>query len=350
MTLKQDFISALVSNNKTHPQLNVAILAQAIHETADFTSLLSVSHLNHWGLKWRPEMSSHAAPITIKVPSETEPVTFCHFNTLKNSVTGYFKFLSRAPYVGWEGHANEGSDFISFISPIWCPPSADPNYVAKVLKYFPYAASALDGIIPTVPPTSTKTRILLDPGHDLFKKPGARSNDGKVREEVLNVAAAKEMQKVLQAAGFVADIFDPQPDNLTAIGEKAWSYDAAISFHHNSYDGNKNPYHCIMVDPQAPKSWKTYASKMCVAMANSLKGTPAETQVFSGTNGTKGVYEAELSVLNRSAQDPDGKPPFHCLVEAYFLNGFSNEEECSRLSTKAAGAVAQFLISNSLPK
>jgi hypothetical protein len=158
------------------------------------------------------------------------------------------------------------------------------------------------------------------------------------------------MKKVLLANNIQADIYDPDPDNLTGIGQKAWEYDASISFHHNSYSGTGNPYHCIMIDPAAPSSWKQYTSRMCIAMAKALDGTVADTKIMAGgTNGLDGVYEAELSVLNASAKDPDKKPPYHCLVEAYFLNPMTNVSACMEASRKAAEAIALFLSENPWP-
>jgi hypothetical protein len=171
-----------------------------------------------------------------------------------------------------------------------------------------------------------------------------------VKEYVVNKYAVEAMQKVLQDNGISADIYDPDPDNLTAVGERAWQYDACISFHHNSYDGSGNPYHCIMIDPAAPAAWKEYTSKMCIAMATALDGTCADTVIMKGgTNGIDGVYEAELSVLNASAKDPDAPPPFHCLVEAYFLNKMTSITACLEASKKAGEAIAKFLVANPWP-
>lgn len=193
------------------------------------------------------------------------------------------------------------------------------------------------------PKPSKKFVCVLDPGHS-NKKPGARSNDGKVREEVLNLAMAEEILGILEAAGVDVTLFNPDPDDLVAVGKKGWgNVDVMLSLHHNSYDGsgNGNPYICSMTSPSAPMKTKQFAQRVSDAIGLALKGTPQETKVFEGTNGMRGVYEAGLTVTNTSAKDPDGKPPVHILVETYFLNKFSNEAQCLEASKRAARAIAE---------
>lgn len=182
---------------------------------------------------------------------------------------------------------------------------------------------------PVKPPPNEKkkTTIFLDPGH-ANSRPGARSNDGKVKEEILNQHACEVIKTELEGGGYSVKMWDPDPDNLTAVGTEARKYDVAISWHHNSYDGSGNPYHCIMCDPAMPNAWKLIVSRLAIAMERGARGTCADTVVFGGTNGLAGVYEAELTVLNTSANDPDGKKPFHILPEGYFLNKMTSVQSC----------------------
>jgi N-acetylmuramoyl-L-alanine amidase len=192
--------------------------------------------------------------------------------------------------------------------------------------------------------------VALDSGHSR-KSPGARSNSGKVREEILNEAATKLIKKTLEAKGIEAPWFEPDPDNLTQVGRSGWgSPKIMISWHHNSYNnvdgtpGLRNPYVCVMVSKLAPQKTKIFAQKCARAIHSALKGTPQETALFSGNNGLEGVYEASLTVTNESLKDPDGNPPMHVLVEAFFLNPFSNEAECIASTEKAATAVANVVL------
>jgi N-acetylmuramoyl-L-alanine amidase len=188
-------------------------------------------------------------------------------------------------------------------------------------------------------PTGKKTtRIFLDPGHS-NSRPGARSGNGAVREEILNQHACAAMKVEFEKNGYVADMWDPDPDDLVAVGTRARNYDVAISCHHNSYEGSANPYHCIMADPAMPSAQKLITSRIAIAIGNGAKGTIAETKVFEGTNGILGVYECELTVLNTSRNCD--KPPFHILPELYFLNMFTNENACIVVSEKIAVALAQ---------
>lgn len=186
---------------------------------------------------------------------------------------------------------------------------------------------------PIDPVKPKKTRFLCEPGHS-NSAPGARSNDGSVKEEKLNQFAAKLCQTLLAEAGYTADYIDPDPDNLTAIGKEARKYDVVISFHHNSYTGTGNPYHCVIVDPSVPTEWKKAAGRLAAAIEVGANGTVADTKLFGGTNGIPGVYEAELTVLNTSWADPDGKPPFHVLPEFFFLNPMKDQGACLKALSK----------------
>jgi N-acetylmuramoyl-L-alanine amidase len=195
------------------------------------------------------------------------------------------------------------------------------------------------GGLPEPKPAEKKTTIFLDPGHSK-SNPGARSNSGTVREEVLNLRGCQVMKAEFEKNGYKCDMWDPDPDNLTAVGERAGAYNVAISLHHNSYkNGTGNPYHCVMVDPAMPAGEKQIASRLCKAFAAAADGTIADTTVFGGTHGLAGVYEAELSVLNASRRA--SKPPFHILPEFFFLNKFTDEAACLPVVEKMALALAQ---------
>ena len=197
---------------------------------------------------------------------------------------------------------------------------------------------------------SSRPVVALDAGHSR-KAPGARSNSGTVREEILNEEATKELQKTLTSCGIEAPWLELDPDNLTKIGQSGWgSPRIMVSWHHNSYKnadgspGTGNPYVCVMVDPSANQQTKLFAQKCALAIQKALRGTAQQAPIYSGNRGMEGVYEAELTVTNESLRDPDGNPPMHILVEAYFLNKFRDEAECIASSRKAALAVADVIV------
>lgn len=228
--------------------------------------------------------------------------------------------------------------------------SVDSKLLSSYLSKFPNAINIVKAepkkewpsdVI--VDPVGNGKKVLLDPGHSTSVV-GARSNNKQVKEEVMNKLQAQIIKEQLEAAGFVADIYDPDPDNLTGVGNRAKGYDAFISLHHNSYDGSGNvdggPYCCVMCLPgdRAKKASVALAGKISAAISEAI-GVPN----FGGTHGEKGVYRAGLSVLN--AAEPVCVGPC-VLVESYFLNGITSVDSAVEKSSKAAKAIAKVLVSN----
>lgn len=123
------------------PALKEVTLAQWLLESGRATSKLSVEALNFAGLKWRSEMKGYATPILIQVPSEAEPIEFCQFQSIEAFLIGYWKFLTRSPYVGLEDHTTTPSTFLGFLQRKGY--AADVSYVSKVLKLLPEAQQLL---------------------------------------------------------------------------------------------------------------------------------------------------------------------------------------------------------------
>ncbi|MHC2623050.1 N-acetylmuramoyl-L-alanine amidase [Bradyrhizobium huanghuaihaiense] len=118
-----------------HPHMKAITFAQWALESGHGTSLLAKNHLNFAGMKWRPFMSDVASKVWYNAHDGGE--FYCAFASLQNFVAGYWLRLDRHPsYHGWRQHAATPEAFINFIGPIWAPPSANPNYVAKVLDLF----------------------------------------------------------------------------------------------------------------------------------------------------------------------------------------------------------------------
>ncbi len=183
------------------------------------------------------------------------------------------------------------------------------------------------GSQPKPVPPKAKKRVLLDPGHSKAE-PGARGNDGTAKEEELNLLQAEVIAQELQAAGIAADIFNPQVDDLRAIGAKAKGYDAFISLHHNSYSGNSDPGCEVFVPVGAYASDRKAAQAVVNAISTSLK-----TQ-------NRGVKEANFAVIRTAGEVSDG---IVMLIESYFLNPYSAETAKKR-SLQAADAIADTLI------
>jgi N-acetylmuramoyl-L-alanine amidase len=147
-----------------HPQLKEVTLAQWMLESGRATSDLAKVHFNFGGLKFRPELSSHATKISFEAHDGVD--FYCKFATLESFIKGYWAFINRAPYNGWKDHAASGEDYIKFIGPIYTPTA---GYADKVLQLVPEAKALLESAgsgdpIP-IPTGASLGTIVIDPGH-----------------------------------------------------------------------------------------------------------------------------------------------------------------------------------------
>lgn len=133
-------IEAYKKYDSVEDHFKVASLAQWILESGRGTSKLSKEFLNFGGLKWREELVGLAVPGEIKVPSETKPVLFCKFKSVEDFIDGYWAFIGRSPYKGWE-QTQTSFDYINHIKASGY--ATDPNYATKVFKVFEEAAGLL---------------------------------------------------------------------------------------------------------------------------------------------------------------------------------------------------------------
>jgi N-acetylmuramoyl-L-alanine amidase len=166
--------------NIRHPQLRAVTLAQWILESGRATSDLAKTHYNFGGLKWRPEMASWAKKIKYEANDGVD--FYCHFATLENFINGYWAFLNRSPYSGWEEHVSSAEDFIGFIGPIYTPSA---NYGKKVLALLKEASDLLTEVAKSSPQSSSAGAkdlgtIVIDPGHGGTTKVGGSSPNNAI--------------------------------------------------------------------------------------------------------------------------------------------------------------------------
>ena len=100
-------------NPAHHDYLKTASLAQWILESGWATSRLAKHHLNFGGLKWRDEMQGYATPIEYDAHDGRD--LYCHFASVEEFVKGYWRFLTRTPYHGWNEFTFSPQAFITFI-------------------------------------------------------------------------------------------------------------------------------------------------------------------------------------------------------------------------------------------
>src|SRR5215207_3588744 len=77
------------------PELKDITLAQWTLESGRGSSDLTSLHNNFGGLKWRSEMAGFASPV--HYVAHDGPDTYCAFASESAFITGYWRFLERAP-------------------------------------------------------------------------------------------------------------------------------------------------------------------------------------------------------------------------------------------------------------
>lgn len=203
-TLLERLVTSYKGENIRYPQLREITLAQWLLESARATSGLATEHYNFGGLKWRPEMRPHAT--RIMYDAHDGPEAYCKFATIESFINGYWAFINRAPYSGWEEHVDSGEEFINFIGPIYCP---DDGYVSQVLGLAPEARQLLsesssNPIAVAQPQTGRLIgKIVIDPGHGgTANLPGSSANNAisftGVKEKKLTLEFALLLEEMIQ--------------------------------------------------------------------------------------------------------------------------------------------------------
>ena len=176
-----------------YPHLKAVTLAQWMLESARGNSQLATRHYNFAGLKWRREMAGHATKIKYEAHDGTE--FYCKFATLENFIAGYWAFINRPPYSGWESHVDTGETYIRFIGPTYTP---KPSYADDVLALVPEAQSLLYKVMhePHAATSSTGANLgtlVLDPGHG-----GDTNQPGSSANNAVSVSGVKEKKLSLE--------------------------------------------------------------------------------------------------------------------------------------------------------
>ncbi len=166
-TLIEQLAERYATAQIVHPILKPVTLAQWLLESGRGSSKLAQDHLNFGGLKWRPEMTGYATKVLYQAHDGQE--YYCKFASLDAFIIGYWKFLTRSPYAGWENHASSGKEFIEFIGPIYTPSA---GYAGRVLSLVPEA----EAMIKAAGTARGKGGVIvIDPGHGGTAKTGGSS-------------------------------------------------------------------------------------------------------------------------------------------------------------------------------
>ncbi len=197
------------------PQLKEITLAQWMLESGRGNSELAKSFFNFGGLKWRKEMEGLATPVEYDAHDGLEK--YCSFSTKDKFIQGYWKFLTREPYLGWRSNTDTGEEFIAFVGPIYCP---NAGYVQKVLALLTEARNLLSAFGHTPGPPPPEMR--LEPGtgtplskpklKEFIQSPNHSSRNGvPIRRIVLHYTGGPK------ASGAISHFLKEPPENPNPV-------------------------------------------------------------------------------------------------------------------------------------
>lgn len=177
------------------PALRPITIAQWILESGYGRSRLAQEMLNFAGLKWRAEMKGFAEAVDYAAHDGTD--RYCKFASLKAFITGYWRFLDRAPYQGWRSHAGSAEAFIGFIGPIYTPTA---TYAANVLALLPKAEALLASLGAAAEdqseakPPGTSEPSPKPPIKDFIRSPNVSSRNGEhIRRIVMHYTTSRNV-------------------------------------------------------------------------------------------------------------------------------------------------------------
>jgi len=321
------------------PSLKAVTLAQWILESRRGTSDLAAQHLNFAGLKWRAEMVGFAIPVEHQAHDGLD--FYCRFASVDAFIVGYWKFLARSPYKGWEKHAKKSPEaFIRFIGPIYNP--AGRVYSQQVLALLAEAAQRLEQApdAPAAPPVpvvaGTAAVIVIDPGHGgIVKIEGSSPNNatspsGDLEKNwTLDVARrtrAAVLAKAATAGASVDVVLTRDTDankGLAARANVAKFYRAQLflSIHFNGFDGRVRGIETLIQVVNANKDDdRVFAQSIQRSVLKALHEIDPTTTTLPRYD--RGVKEQSLGVLADVALGNTGSAHAcrACLVEIEFMD------------------------------
>lgn len=107
-------VCALKKSKQNEP-LKAIILAQFIKESGRGHSRLAMEDNNFGGLKFRKEMAAYGKP-TSYTDWENKKDSYIKFDSIEAFIEGYWHFIDRYPYKGWDKYKNDPHGYIKFIN------------------------------------------------------------------------------------------------------------------------------------------------------------------------------------------------------------------------------------------
>jgi hypothetical protein len=158
---------------------------------------------------------------------------YCKFVSVDAFLRGYWKFIGRTPYAGWENHTATGEDYIRFIGPIYCPLL---GYADQVLRLLPEAKQWLHELSSETPVDGlsgpgTSEPVGKPPIKQFIQSPNHSSRNGTtIRRIILHYTTSANVQGTIswfqQTKSQVSAhyIVDKNGDiyQMVADSDKAW--------------------------------------------------------------------------------------------------------------------------------
>jgi N-acetylmuramoyl-L-alanine amidase len=337
--LFDELVARYKTMNIAFPALKPVTLAQWILESGRGTSPLATQHLNFGGLKWRSEMVGFATPVEHEAHDGLD--FYCKFASLDAFIIGYWKFLSRSPYDGWEERAEQGPEaFIRFIGPIYNP--VGDAYVNQIFALVQEATRRLneapaDPVLPPPPVVAgTSVVIVIDPGHGGTVAIGgsspnnAASFSGELEKhwtlELAKRTRAAVLAKAVALGKNVEVVLTRETDSnkgLSARANVARSKGAKLflSIHFNGFDkqvrGVETWIHSINVNKAQDRSFAQTIQDRLLAAMHQIDPTTLSLPKYD-----RKVKEMKLGVLSDVAlgNTASSHPCRACLVEVEFMD------------------------------
>jgi hypothetical protein len=137
----EEFVEEIRRVESDFPKLKIPYLAQCILESGRGSSKLFQLAGNPTGIKFREEMRGFTVPIKLSTPTEPQGEEWCSWNTPTEAFRGYWRFIGRPIYAGWDAFTDSPRGYINHIAK--CGYAKDPSYVEQVVSLFPIAQELL---------------------------------------------------------------------------------------------------------------------------------------------------------------------------------------------------------------
>lgn len=318
-----------------HPALRGAVVAHWLHESAAATSAAAQQLYNLAHLPWRPEMAGVAERAELRTGATV--TAMCRFATLESFIDGYWRFLDRAPYSGWEEHTADAATFWRFVGPRW---SGRRDYADRVLARLPEAEARIAEARRAATASGGDPAVVIDPGHGgTSALPGSSPNNAtsasgvKEKKLTLDLALMIDAHLRRQAArrGVALRVLLTRDADVNVAGADraglAARSDAVafLSLHFNGLNGRVRGTETFYAAPEngnlntaADLAFARRVHRATLAALTAGGYRPVDRGVKPDTQ--TGVRR--LAVLNdRDLVRPgDPTPPVACLLEVEFID------------------------------